>query len=84
MTYKNIQLKSFDDVNTLYPITKAENVMCDGEINLQTHITNNDTRISKLESQISQTSGYTIWVGTQDEYDSIIEKDPSTIYHIHL
>ena len=84
MIYKNIQLKSFDDVDTLYPITKAENVMCDGETDLQTHITNSDARISKLESQMSQVSGYTIWVGTQDEYDSIVEKDPLTIYNIHL
>lgn len=81
MLYKNIQLKSFDDLDTLYPITKAENVICNNEIDLQTHITQNDARISKLESQMS---GYTIWVGTQDEYDSILEKDPLTIYNIHL
>ena len=38
-----------------------------------------DTRISALETKVGN---YSLWVGTQTEYDAITTKDANTIYHI--
>jgi hypothetical protein len=38
-----------------------------------------DTRISALETKVGN---YSLWVGTQSEYNAITTKDANTIYHI--
>ena len=46
---------------------------------LETNTSNLDTRATVLETKVGN---YSLWVGTQSEYNAIATKDANTIYHI--
>ena len=53
---------------------------------LETNISNLDTRATSLETRTAlletKVDNYSLWVGTQSEYNAITTKDANTIYHI--
>ena len=66
---------SFDE-DSINPIIDEINTEISA---LETTATNLDTRATALETKVGN---YSLWVGTQSEYNAITTKDANTIYHI--
>jgi len=73
--------KLYEYTNDLYAQEKADRE--DNDMNITNFF---NTKVSDLQDQIdtinNQLGGYSIWTGTQAEYNALGRKDGSTIYLI--
>ena len=85
------KLSAVSGEDSVYDVTRSEGTITDPgdafnaenmnglESRIETTTTALETRVTALETKVGN---YSLWVGTQTEYNAITTKDANTIYHI--